>query len=179
MSSVPMSCAPISSVHLLRQMFCYQAWANDELLAKMEALDPAQQPEQRNAALRLMNHNEVVNQIFMAHLVGRAHGFSADNPAETPTLNQLRSSIAATDRWYLQYLETVTQAQLAESTAFRFTDGDKGHMSREEMLAHVVTHGIYHRGEVGRILTQLSIRPPWDTFAAYLHNTESERRSRQ
>lgn len=168
----------MSSVHLLRQMFCYQAWANDELLAKLEAIDPAAQPDQRNTALRLMNHNEVVNQIFMAHLLGQSHSFSADNTAETPSLDQLRSSITATDRWYLQYLDTVTEAQLAESTAFRFTDGDRGHMSREEMLAHVVTHGIYHRGEVGRIMTQLSIRPPWDTFAVYLHNTDPERRSK-
>jgi uncharacterized damage-inducible protein DinB len=49
-------------------------------------------------------------------------------------------------------------------------------MSREEMLTHVVTHGGYHRGEVGRILAQLSVSPPWDTFAVYLHKTEPSRR---
>lgn len=165
-----------SSVHLLRQLFRYQAWANDELLARMEALDPVQQPEQRNTALRLMNHCEVVNQIFVAHLVGVPHSFTADNTIETPALSELRQSMAATDRWYLEYLETVSANQLAEQTAFRFTDGDKGFMSREEMLAHVVTHGIYHRGEVGRVMMQLSIRPPWDTFAVHLHNVEPERR---
>ncbi|WP_348524358.1 DinB family protein [Mesorhizobium sp. L2C089B000] len=33
-------------------------------------------------------------------------------------------------------------------------------MSRQEMLTHVVTHGGYHRGEIGRILMQIGIAPP-------------------
>jgi uncharacterized damage-inducible protein DinB len=85
-------------------------------------------------------------------------------------------AMAASDRWYLDYLETVTPELLSEAVPFLFTDGDKGCMSREEMLAHVVTHGGYHRGEVGRILAQLSISPPWDTLAVYLHSTDPSRR---
>ncbi|WP_319944187.1 DinB family protein [Mesorhizobium sp. AR10] len=49
-------------------------------------------------------------------------------------------------------------------------------MSRQEMLTHVVLHGGYHRGEIGRILAGLSISPPWDTFAVHLHRAEPERR---
>jgi uncharacterized damage-inducible protein DinB len=57
-------------------------------------------------------------------------------------------------------------------------------MTREEMLTHVVTHGGYHRGEVGRILVQVSngseqgIKLPWDTYAVHLHATEPSRRLR-
>jgi uncharacterized damage-inducible protein DinB len=86
--------------------------------------------------------------------------------------------VAALDRWYLGYLETATPELLSESVPFTFTDGDKGCMSREEMLAHVVTHGGYHRGEVGRIMAQHSVGLPWDTFAVYLHRTEPSRRLR-
>jgi uncharacterized damage-inducible protein DinB len=70
-------------------------------------------------------------------------------------------------------------AALAEVLAFTFTDGDAGRMTRGEMLAHVVLHGGYHRGEVGRILRQLAITPPWDTFAVFLHQTEPGRRLRE
>ena len=48
--------------------------------------------------------------------------------------------------------------------------------SREEMMTHVVTHGGYHRGEIGRILVQIGVTPPWDTFAVHLHQTEPSRR---
>lgn len=168
----------MSTVSLLRTLFSYRAWANDELLEKMEGFDPERHADARHDAIRLMNHCHVVDQIFAAHLTGATHGFSADNTQETPTLKDLRTAVAALDRWYLGYLETATPELLSESVPFTFTDGDEGCMSREEMLAHVVTHGGYHRGEVGRIMRQHSVGLPWDTFAVYLHTTEPSRRLR-
>lgn len=43
------------------------------------------------------------------------------------------------------------------------------------MLTHVIDHGGYHRGEVGRIMAQRSLALPWDTFAVHLHQTEAWR----
>lgn len=166
----------MSALALLRTLFNYRAWANDELLERMEGFDPERHKDARHAAIRLVNHCHVVDQIFAAHLTGAKHGFSADNTADTPALTDLRAAVAALDRWYLEYLETLTPALLSESLPFVFTDGDKGYMTREEMLTHVVTHGGYHRGEAGRIMAQVSINPPWDTFAVYLHRTEPSRR---
>ncbi|MNE58580.1 DinB family protein [compost metagenome] len=60
--------------------------------------------------------------------------------------------------------------------SFNFVDGDKGQMSREEMLLHLVTHGGYHRGAIGRILVQCGITPPRDTLTAFLHRSEPGRR---
>ena len=166
----------MSSVAMLRQMFRYNAWANAEFLAKLELLDAEQHPEPRHLAIRVLNHCYVVNRIFVAHLTGARHGYAADNTTETPALDALRAAVAETDRWYLDYLETVSPETLAETIAFGFTDGDRGCMSRQEMLMHVAIHCTYHRGEVGRILRQISAPMPWDTFAVHLHQTEPERR---
>jgi len=166
----------MGSLSLLRSHFNYQAWANHELLEKMEGFDPDQHREERHTALRLMNHCYVVNQIFVGHLIGKAHSFSADNTPDTPTLDELRCAVAALDQWYVEYVRTVSPERLSESVPFVFTDGDKGYMSREEMLNHVVMHGCYHRGEIGRIMRQGSIGLPWDTYAVYLHRTEPSRR---
>ena len=59
-----------------------------------------------------------------------------------------------------------------------FTDGQPGRMSREEMLAHVATHGSYHRGAVGRIMAQVAVPPPRDIFTVFLHQSEPRRRAR-
>lgn len=166
----------MSAPPLLHTLFSYRAWANDELLERMEGFDAEHDKEARHAAIRLMNHCHVVDQIFAAHLVGMKHEFSSDNTADTPTLAELRATVGKLDRWYLRYLETLTPALLAERVPFVFTDGDKGFMSREEMLAHVVTHGGYHRGEIGRLMRQQSVELPWDTFAVYLHQAEPSRR---
>jgi uncharacterized damage-inducible protein DinB len=163
---------------LLRTLFRYQAWANREVLDKMEGLDPGLHGKERHTAMRLINHIYVVNQIFAAHLTGAGHNFPADNTPETPELAELRAGLEASDRWFLDYLETVSPELLSEAVPFVFTDGDRGCMSREEMLTHVAIHGGYHRGEVGRIMAQLSVSPPWDTFAVYLHGAEPSRRLR-
>lgn len=160
----------------LRTLYGYHAWANVDLFDKLESIDPEKNEKELQTALRLISHYYVVSRIFAGHLQGIAHGFTSDSLGETPALDELRSAVISSDQWYLDYLRTVSPAALSEAVAFTFTDGDRGCMTREEMLTHVALHGGYHRGEVGRILWQLSITPPWDTFAVYLHQSEPDRR---
>ncbi len=169
---------------MLTPMFQYQSWANAEFVAALREPNTEQHATQHHLGIRLLNHCLVVNRIFAAHLVGAAHGYSADNTVETPTIDQLGADLAQIDRWYLDYVATVTPAMLAESVPLTFTDGDLGAMTRQEMLIHVVTHGGYHRGEVGRLMKQAAadsaqeVNMPWDTFAVFLHRSEPQRRQR-
>lgn len=161
---------------LLQKIYSYHAWANADLFKNMESVDPREHGAELKIALRLISHYYVVSRIFAGHLQGIPHGFTSDNLEETPALHELRTAVSSSDQWYLDYLRTVSPAALSEAVTFTFTDGDKGYMTREEMLIHVALHGGYHRGEVGRILWQLSITPPWDTFAVYLHQSAPVRR---
>ena len=161
---------------MLQTLYGYQAWANHELLDKLALLDAASQATERETALRLVSHLHVVARIFAAHLTGTNHGYASDNTAETPPLDELRAAVAATDRWYQDYVRMASPEMLSEAVAFGFTDGDKGCMTRQEMLLHVALHSAVHRGEVCRILWQLSITPPWDTFAVHLHQSQPVRR---
>lgn len=128
-------------------------------------------------AFRFMNHINVVDQIFKAHLTGSTHDFTAANTPETPSLDELRSRITELDRWYLTYVASITPEQLKEQVAFTFTDGKPGRMSREEILLHVVAHGTHHRGAVGLILLRQGVTPPAETFTRYLHEAEPSRRT--
>src|SRR5690348_13479453 len=126
----------MSAVPLLREMFRYNAWANAEFFAKLALIAPDMHVEERHIAIRQLNHCLVVNRIFAAHVTGQRHGYAADNTPETPTLEALGDAVAASDRWYLDYLERVSEPELAEPIAFVFTDGDRGRMSRQEILTH-------------------------------------------
>jgi len=158
-----------------RSLFGYKAWANEELFAVLAAL-PQQHAERLHFCIRVLNHIYVVDRIFRAHLAGEPRPFDATGTKETPTLAQLRSDVAATDAWYKQYVSALTEAQCSEVLDFTFTDGDKGRMSREEILLHVATHGGYHRGNVGQVLRELSVPAPRDLYTRYLHQTEPSRR---
>lgn len=168
----------MSASTLLHSLFQEKAWIDAQFFDQLARLDPQAQQAERHTAMRTLNHIHVVDRIFAAHLRGEAHGYTATNTPETPTLDELRRAVAECDAWYVGYTRSLTPAQLDEPLAFTFTDGDAGRMSREEVLAHVITHGAYHRGEVGRVLKQTPVPPPRDLYTRFLHQTQPERRNR-
>jgi uncharacterized damage-inducible protein DinB len=161
---------------LLQSLFRHKAAINEEFFAVIARVDAEAHADERHSLIRLMNHIHVVDRIFAAHLRGEPHGYAATNTPETPTHEALRDAVLASDRGYLELVDAMTPAQLAQTVAFTFTDGQHGRMTREEMLGHVITHGSYHRGEVGQMLKRLSTAPPRDLFTAYLHRTDPQRR---
>jgi uncharacterized damage-inducible protein DinB len=166
----------MSASTLLHSLFRQKAWINAQFFEQLAAMDAAQHADTLHQMLRTLNHIHTVDRIFRGHLSGEPHGQSATNTPETPTVAQLRDAVAALDGWYVDYTQALSQSQLDERLAFTFTDGDKGLMSREEILAHVITHGAYHRGEVGRLLKGVSLVPPRDLFTKFLHEAEPARR---
>lgn len=150
---------------VLQSLFGHKAWANRELF---ELLAGVTAQEELHAMIRTLNHIYVVDRIFRAHLLGEAHGYAASNTKETPTLAELQAAVAQTDAWYLDYVAGLGPQALGETVQFRFTDGDAGSMTREEILHHIITHGGYHRGNVGQILKGIGVAPPRDLFTKYL-----------
>jgi uncharacterized damage-inducible protein DinB len=171
-----MNTAPIHS--LFSSLFNYKSWANEELFALVQTVDEAKHKDERHSCIRLLNHIYVVDRIFAAHLTRSKHSYLATNTKETPTLDELTQSAAASDRWYVDFVSSLDANSLSEPIEFVFTDETNARMSREEMLMHVITHGAYHRGAVGRILSQIGISPPRDLFTGFLHKTEPQRRER-
>ena len=160
----------------IQSLFAQKSWANNELFNALAAVNDAEHAEAVHTAIRTLNHIYVVDRIFQAHLLGEPHGYTATNTEATPELDALQFSVAETDAWYESYVSRSSAQALGESLTFRFTDGDAGTMTREEMLLHVVTHGSYHRGNVGQVLKSISVAPPRDLYTKFLHVSEPARR---
>ncbi|MQT11589.1 DinB family protein [Segnochrobactrum spirostomi] len=163
---------------LLTSLIRYKATADDELIAALERVDAAGEGGSAafRAALRVFSHAHIVDRIFAAHLGGTRHPFTASWSDEPPPLSALAAGVRETDRWYVDFIDRVAPDDLAVEIPFTFTDGARGRMTREEMLAHVVTHGGYHRGEVGRLLPAIEETAMRDVFTGFLHRTEPGRR---
>ena len=164
------------SQKILASLFAQKSWANRELYDAVAGVSAAEHAAERHAAIRMLNHIYVVDQIFRAHLAGEKHTHTATNTPETPELGELDFSVAQADAWFENHVATISNETLATSVGFQFTDGDAGTMTREEMLFHVITHGAYHRGNVGQILKGMSVVPPRDLFTKFLHLREPARR---
>ncbi|MBS0432405.1 MAG: DinB family protein [Proteobacteria bacterium] len=160
----------------LQRLFRYKAWADDELLTTLGRLGGESPVTQ--LAIKALSHTYVVDRIFAAHLRHKGHAYTSANLAELPTLKTLSADIRASDREYMDYVSTLDREQLAESLDFTFTDGAPGRMSREEMLMHVITHGVGHRGQVSAVMLLNSIAPANDGFTTWLHQAEASARRR-
>lgn len=153
---------------MLKRLTAYKAWANRELFDVLHALPTDTNAESRHMMIRLLNHVYVVDRIFRGHLSGQAHGYSALNTPDTPTLDTLWHAVQETDQWYIDYAAGLQAAQLDERLDFQFVDGKAGNLSRAEMLLHVINHGSYHRGGVGELLKQCAVTPPKDVLTRFL-----------
>ena len=161
---------------ILSSLFAHQSSANRELFDAVAGVTQVAYEASRHTAIRTLNHIYVVDRIFRAHLLGEKHLYTATNTTNTPALDELHFAVEETDLWFEGYVATVDNEALATTLHFQFTDGDSGTMTREEMLFHVLTHGAYHRGNVGQVLKSISVAPPRDLFTKFLHGREPSRR---
>ncbi len=160
----------------LQRLFLHKAWANDQLLTVLAAL----QGDSRvtGLAIRALSHTYIVDRIFAAHLRRKTHAYTSANSSELPTLEDLSADLRSSDREYIDYLSALDRDQLAQQIDFTFTDGTPGRMSREEMLMHVITHGVGHRGQISAVMLLNSLAPAKDGFTTYLHQVEALTRGR-
>ena len=163
-------------MNTIQSLFAQKSWANHELFNQLSTVNAALHAQALHGAIRTLNHIYLVDCIFQAHLLGEQHNYTATNTETTPELGDLQFSVAEIDAWFLNYAGTVSATMLSEGISFRFTDGDTGAMTREEMMLHVVMHGSYHRGNVGQVLKSISVAPPRDLYTRFLHLSEPARR---
>lgn len=161
---------------MLTTLLAYKRWANQALCDAALKQGGALPADEHRLFVRILNHTHVVDRIFAAHLQGQPHAYDATNTPDTPALADLQAAMQALDGWLLDYAQGLGAAQRQERIAFRFTDGQAGCMTREEMLHHLVAHGAYHRGAAGRMLAAHGIQPPPDSPAVFWHQTQPERR---
>lgn len=88
----------------LQMLVRYRAWADRLLyqsLAALPAPDLARpQPIVFGSLLRTLHHVYCMDQVWMAHLQGVAHGFTTRNPDDCPDFEALRTAQVVMDEWY-------------------------------------------------------------------------------
>jgi len=167
----------MSTPHL-RKLLRYRAWADeltyDAVAALPEGASTAPRATIFGNMLRTLSHSWVVDDIFQAHLQGRAHGYESRNTPEPLPFDELRARQQAMNTWYLEYASSLTPAQAAEVVTFEFIGGVQGRMSREDMVLHVVNHATYHRGFVADMFYQVPVKPPATDLPVFLRDVPQD-----
>lgn len=160
----------------LLNSFRHKQWANQELLRYGERQIAQLPAEDATFFIRILNHTAVVDQLFIDRIVARPEQYFADNTPETPTLNELKQRLTDSDAWLVEFVKSASEIELKREIAFTFTDGDRGRLTVEEILLHLLTHGSNHRGMASRTLAANGLERPKDTLTRFLHLSEPHRR---
>jgi uncharacterized damage-inducible protein DinB len=149
-------------------------WADQLTFDAVAALPPGEAAKGRPTLLKsiigTLNHNYVVDLIWQAHLEGRDHGFEARDLVLHEDLPELRRAQKAINQWYIDWSERQSAQSLDEIVHFQFIGGERGAMTRGDILLHVVNHATYHRGWIAEMFFQVPARNPKTDLSVYLSN---------
>ncbi len=143
-----------------RMLARYNQWSDNVMFEGVTALPDGEALKPRTSLFRNMvhtlNHIYVIDHIWQAHLEGREHGYETRNTKDHPPLEELRGLQQKVDQWYVDWSEAQTDATLAEDVPYTLIGGNRGMMTRGEILLHVVMHTNYHRGFVADMMFQVT-----------------------
>jgi uncharacterized damage-inducible protein DinB len=74
--------------------------------------------------------------------------FTDRDPAESPTVADVRRLQAETMQRTTTYLSTLTDEQLNSNTELHFPDGDVAVRTPALVLHHLLTHAFHHKGQI-------------------------------
>ncbi len=158
----------------IKMLTRYKAWADEITFPSLLALPVGEVRKERptnfGTMLKTLNHVFVVDDIFRHHLTGEAHGYTARNTDDTPSLEDLFSAQIAMNAWYVDLAAGLPEQDFCETVTFKFVDGTEGSMTREEILSHVVNHATYHRGFVNDMMYQIPAQPPANDLPVFLRD---------
>ncbi len=147
-----------------RMLSRYNQWADQLLFDAVAALPEGEAAKDRptlfKTMVRTLNHNYLIDVMWQAHLEGRDHGYSRRDIVLHPELPALWTAQQTMHTWFMDWSDRQTDATLAGDVHFVLTGGNKGVMTRGEILLHVVNHHTYHRGWVSDLFFQVPRQPP-------------------
>ena len=151
-----------------RTLIHQKRWATNGLSAVIAENFERLAADEQVLIRRLLDHIQVVDEIFRHNLETRPHGYSAPRSAELPSLDALVASARATADWYADYADALKPEEVDEALAFSFANGKAARMTRGEILLHVATHAAGHRGQAALLLQKNGIQPWPDRITDFI-----------
>jgi uncharacterized damage-inducible protein DinB len=162
---------------LLLKLFNYKKWADERAIRAAHEIDIKRFPKEEKFIRQQLNHLVLVEENFKARLLCEIEPNQTNNTEVIPPLNAIASRINISNAWYEDYVVKIRDDDLNKEVSFVFVDKLLGRMTRYEILFHIINHSTYHRGAIGRELDIAGALRPADTYTAFIHIAEPQRRN--
>lgn len=148
------------TANYFKRLFAYDFWANERLLSAMEAT-----PELAEEAVKKMSHLLSAKAIWAARLMPGIQVPPLDgmfSPEERKRLNgELKARMD-------EYLSQIKDGQLEEKISYKNLKGMPYENILSDILAHMVNHGSYHRGQVASFTKKSGGNPPGTDYIGFV-----------
>jgi uncharacterized damage-inducible protein DinB len=156
--------APVTSAYVHR-LLDYHYWARDRVLAAAGTLTPEQYARPLGSSFPTVR--DTLNHVYFAEWIWyrRWQGDSPTGPpgVDLPDATRLRAAWAGQEAALRAFFEGIGEDGLGRVIEYRLLNGQPGAAPLWQMVAHVVNHASYHRGQVTTMLRQLGATPPQST----------------
>jgi len=143
----------------------FHYWARDRVLSAVDALTEQQYTQPMGNSFASIR--DTLNHIYQAEWIwySRWNGVSPTSfpTDELPDLATLRARWSELERNVRAFLSAAGDTGLIRVIEYRLMSGKAGASPLWQMVAHVVNHATYHRGQVTTLLRQLGAAPPQST----------------
>ncbi|HEX6995699.1 MAG TPA: DinB family protein [Gammaproteobacteria bacterium] len=142
----------------------YNAWANRRLYGIASRLPDEQYRRDVGAYFNslhgTLNHILCADMIWMRRLTGVGELPTSLDAILFDDFAALSAAREREDRRIIDYVDSLSDAQLEENWVYHKLNGTPREQRRREILAHVFNHQTHHRGQAHAILTMLGIHEP-------------------
>ncbi len=146
-----------------RRQFNYDAWANRAVLKACEDASVLLPETARNR----LAHIVAAHRLWQARLRGE-HAPVPVWPLWTLSETAAQADAAAAE--WSTFLDEHLPEQLAETIQYTNSKGETHESRVEDVLAHVLLHAAYHRGQIASDLRAAGAEPP---FTDFIHATRT------
>jgi uncharacterized damage-inducible protein DinB len=158
-----------SDLHVLLD---YHYWARDVMLEAVSTLTQEQFTHHVESSFRSVR--DTVAHIYGADSIWYAR-WQGQSPTLLPSYDQfpdvasIRTAWVALEGQVRAFVDGLGEAGVSRVFEYKMLSGAAGSSPFSQMLAHVVNHGSYHRGQVTTLLRQLGVAPPKSTDLITFH----------
>jgi len=148
------------------KLYRYNHWANIETLKAIT-------PVYRSNLYIAETFSHVINAQYI--WAGRIN-LDKKSPfkvREIQDLEKLESTITSITKDWLDYLNNISQEELSRTISYTNSFGESFTSTIQDVIAHLVNHSSYHRGQVAKELRNLGIAPTNTDYITYCRLLES------
>ena len=145
----------------LARLFAYDAWANAESLASIRGAGAP------TAAVRLIAHVAAAERLWKSRIDADPAPVAVWPDWDPDACGRELETMA---REWDVYLTTLSAAELARPVPYVNSKGERWTTSVDDVLAHVVLHSSYHRGQIAYVLRAGGGEPAYTDYAHCVRN---------